>query len=100
MAIEPDIIARVSVYAANHGGRQSTIPPVQFGCPFFFEGEGFDCRLLLDQVGVSLSPGSTADVPIKFVCPELVKPRLHRGARFKLWESGDFAEGEVLEILS
>lgn len=100
MALQPDIVARVSLYPADKGGRQKPIPPIRFGCPFFFEGEGFDCRLLLDQAGVSLEPGDTVEVPIKFVHPELVKPRLQSGARFTLWEAGDFADGEVLKVVA
>jgi hypothetical protein len=53
----------------------------------------------LDYVGVSLSPGIVADVPIAFLNPSLVKPRLQKGDRFTLWEAGDFAEGEVLEVI-
>jgi hypothetical protein len=98
--LKPDIIARIHLYPTDQGGRQKVIPPSRFGCPFFFAGQGFDCRLLLDQVGVSLAPGTTAEVPIKFLYPELVKTKLTPGSRFKLWEAGDFADGEVLEIIT
>ena len=40
---------------------------------------------------------TTAEVAIKFLNPGMVKPRLSVGARFKLWEAGDFADGEILE---
>jgi hypothetical protein len=93
--VKADIIARVHLYRTEAGGRSKALPAAPFGCPFFYEGEGFDCRLLLDQV---LAPGTTAEVPIKFLNPGMVKPRLSVGARFKLWEAGDFADGEVLEV--
>ena len=99
-SIVADIIGRVRLYTPEEGGRCSVIPPVQFGCPFFFEGEGFDCRLLLDQVGSALAPGSRAEVPIKFLYPEYIKPRLRPGQHFQLWDLKTFAEGEILEVLS
>ena len=74
------------------------IPPVQFGCPLFFQGELFDCRILLDQIGISLEPGSHYTVPIKFLNPILIKPRLKTGTQFKLWEFRFFADGEVVDI--
>ena len=98
--LRPDVVVRVRLYRTEDGGRKNVITVGRFGCPFFYDGEAFDCRILLDQVGVSLAPGETADVPIKFLRPDLVKPRLRAGARFKLWEGGDFAEGEVLEVVT
>ena len=98
--LKPDVIARVHLFRTEEGGRGNTITAQHFGCPFRYDGEAFDCRILLDQVGVSLAPGATADVPIKFLRPDLIKPRLQAGARFKLWEGKDFADGEVLEVLN
>lgn len=99
MALTPDIIARVNLADEKSGGRTNTIPAETFGCPFVFEGEAFDCRLLLDQAGIALAAGISATVPIKFLYPELIKPRLRPGSHFKLWEFRDFAEGEVLEVV-
>lgn len=93
---KPDIIARVRLYSIDEGGRQSVLPPRQFGCPLVFLGEAFDCRILLDQAGVTLAPGLTADVPIKFLFPDIVMASLTVGARFKLWDVKEFAEGEVV----
>lgn len=100
VVLKPDIIARVSLFATAQGGRTTTIPSVQYGCPLFIAGEGFDCRLLLDQVGISLAPGTTADVPIKFLFIDLVRSRLAVGVQFKLWEGGTFAEGKILQVLA
>ncbi|HMJ11056.1 MAG TPA: hypothetical protein VK524_06590 [Polyangiaceae bacterium] len=98
--LRPDVIARVRLLSSAEGGRQRAIPPTMFGVPFFFEGEGFDCRLLLDQLGVSLEPGQErAGIPIKFLFPEYIKGRLRPGDKFKLWEGKDIAEGEVTEVL-
>jgi len=98
--LKPDVLARVHLYRTEEGGRGNSITIGRFGCPFFYNGEAFDCRILLDQVGITLSPGDTAEVPIKFLRPDLVKQRLQAGAKFKLWEGKDFADGEVLEIVN
>jgi hypothetical protein len=98
--LKPDITARISLYSTKNGGRAKAIPAARFGCPFVYDGEAFDCRLLLEQTHTALAPGDCADVLIKFLNPDLVKPRLTPGAKFKLWEGGDFADGEVLTIVN
>ncbi len=96
----PDIIARVTLYPSDRGGRKGPILPGRFGCPFVFQGEAFDCRLLLEQTNTTLHPGATEVVQIKFLCPDFVKPRLTCGATFMLWSAGNFADGEVLSIVN
>lgn len=54
----------------------------------------------MERVGRSVAPGETVDVPIKFLNPALIKPRLRTGDQFRLWEAGFFAEGEVLQVLN
>ncbi len=100
ISIKPDIIAKVRLYSKDEGGRNRGLPLDRFGIPMFFEGEYFDCRLLLDQVGLSPEPGSVTIVPIKFLYPELIKPRLSVGKHFKLWEMKFIGEGEVLEVIN
>ena len=98
--LRPDVIVRVRLLTVAEGGRHKPIPAVAFGCPLFFEREGFDCRLLLNQLGSGLELGEErSDVPIKFLFPEHVKGRLRVGAHFKLWEGKDIATGEILEIV-
>lgn len=97
--LKPDITARISLYATESGGRTKVIPPGRFGCPFVYEGEAFDCRLLIEQTHMALAPGDSAEVQIKFLSPDLVKPRLAPGAKFNLWEGGNFADGEVLTVV-
>lgn len=96
--MQPDIIARVTMFAMGAGGKSSAIPAVRYGCPLFIDGQGFDCRLLLDQVGYGLELGATAVVPIKFLHFDLVRGLLAPGVRFTLWEMRHFAEGEILQV--
>jgi hypothetical protein len=88
------------MYPTDAGGKAVTIPPVQFRCPLLINGELFDCRLLLNQTGTSLSPGRTADVPIKFLYLDLVRNLLMPGAKFALWDMQNFADGTVLEVVA
>ena len=98
--VTPDIIARVTMYPSAAGGKSSAIPPVQFRCPLSINGELFDCRLLLNQLGIGLSPGCSAEIPIKFLNLYLIRDMLLPGAKFALWDMGDFAEGTILEVLA
>ena len=91
--MKPDVLARIRMNTVNH--RHGPISPPKFRCPFVFEGELFDCQLLLEAVPNAIVPGDVVDVPIKFLNPAMVKPRLATGVRFKLWDLGNFAEGEV-----
>lgn len=96
MTMQPDIFAKVTMFASDAGGKTLAIPAVRYGCPLFINGRGFDCRLLLDQVGHGLEPGDAAEIPIKFLYFDLVRSHLAPGVRFTLWEMRDFAEGEIL----
>ena len=93
-----DIIATVRLYTTEEGGRKGPTPSDVFRCPLEFEGELFDCGLYLDESG-PLAPGAEATVPIVFLFPEYVKPRLSVGSRFTLWEVGTIGEGVVDQIL-
>ena len=94
----PDIIATVRFLSRGEGGRESSTPPEVFRCMFGYEDELFDCGLLLKGIG-SLAPGRTERVPIQFLWPEYVKPRLRPGSRFILREAHKIAEGIVEEII-
>lgn len=98
-AIKPDIIVSLQFYTTAEGGRKEPLPPEKFGCPFEFQGELFDCRLLLEETGC-LTPGTQATVPVIFLRPDLIKARLKVGSRFTLWEMGTIAEGVVKKILT
>ena len=97
--LRPDITGDVWLYGEGEGARKSATPSGQFGCIFVYEGEAFDCRLLLDDSG-PIEPGERAKVPIKFLRPELIKQRLGVGSRFCLREVGTIGEGIVEGIVS
>jgi hypothetical protein len=100
-----DIVARVFMYPTERGGRQGPTPSDRFGCPVFFHNvsalaaHGYDCRLLLGELGRAIAPGETIDrVPIDFLSPGEVIPHLTVGVRFWLWEGRHIGEGEIIHV--
>jgi hypothetical protein len=96
--IRPDILAKVTMYLPCNGGKKEPIPPVQYGCPLSISGQLYDCRLLLDQLGLSLVPGETMNIPIKFLHRNILKDKLIVDVNFALWEMRYFAEGTILHV--
>jgi hypothetical protein len=99
MHMAAQIIANIHFYGTNEGGRKGPIVPPHFGCIFEIGGHSHDCRLLL-QNAKPIKPGEIVVLPIQFLRPELLLPKLLLGRKFFLWEGGHIAEGEVVEILN
>jgi hypothetical protein len=97
--MSPQIFARVAFFRTEEGGRKGPTLQDFFGCPFLMDDQMNDCRLILTDVG-SISPGQTVEVPIAFLAPRLVVERLKAGRKFKLWEMGVIAEGEILKVFT
>jgi hypothetical protein len=98
MPLQPDIAVDLRLFAQSEGGRATATRPDQHGCVFVYEGENFECRVLLSEVG-PVAPGQQVTVGIKFLRPELIKPRLRPGSRFTLRELKAIGEGTVERIL-
>ena len=97
--MKPDAIISVELLPTLSGGRSGATPASHFGCVFELNGEYFDCRLDLSESG-PLMPGCTATVPVAFLYPENVVPRLTEGMPFHLWEGKTIATGRVISISS
>lgn len=95
--LKPDIFASLRVLSTNEGGRRTPIVASVFGCIFEHQGEANDCRLLLEGKG-DVWPGQQISVPIKFLFPELARPRLKVGDTFRLIEGKVIAHGTIDEI--
>ena len=98
MLWQPDAIIDLELLPTEIGGRSIPTPPTFLGCPFGFEGEFFDCRLDFTDIG-PMSPGTNARVPVKFLSPALVLPRLRAGSSFTLWEGKTIGRGTVVEVM-
>lgn len=98
--IKPDAIVTLGVYAKELGGHPIHFSPKwQCRFPLQIDNESFDCALLFEGEG-SILPGQRTRVSIKFLYPERAKQHIKVGSKFRLWDRRDFAEGEILEVLT
>lgn len=97
--LNPDIYVKINFYPTDKNGRKLPTDPTFFGSIFVIDDSKYDCRLLLNTIG-SIAPGeSKKNVPIKFLYPELVLPKLKEGTKFFLWDMRNIAEGEVEKVI-
>ncbi|MET2467342.1 hypothetical protein ABXT21_25470, partial [Ralstonia sp. SM1864_UCD524_TZ4] len=98
LTMKPDAIIKVRFFTTAEGGRNTAVEGQFYACPLFVEGEGqgFDCRLLLE--GQRLELGSTYEVPVKFLYREPALSKLAVGKHVLLWEGRDVAKGQVIKI--
>lgn len=95
-----DIFADIYFYKTEDNGRKTPTSSNFFSCVFIVDDKKHDCRLLLNDIG-SIAPGETKfNVPIKFLCPELVFSKIRIGSKFYLWDMRNIAEGEIKEIIN
>jgi hypothetical protein len=97
--VKADAIVEVRFKTTAEGGRQTDIShdSGEFRCPLFVGDESFDCRVHYEGI---LRLGSVYELPVRFLSPELVLPKLSRGCRIRLWEGKDIATGVVLSLLA
>lgn len=97
MLWEPHLIAEIELLTTEDGGRRTAITAESYGCPVGFEGEFFESRLDLSEVG-PIAPGGRVRVPVRFFHPELIVPRLTTGSSFTLWEGKTIGRGTVISF--
>ncbi len=95
--VKPDIVAALHFVPTEKGGRESRIARPVFGCIFEHAGEANDCGLLIGDKG-DVWPGQKVTVPILFLRPDLVRPRIKVGDSFQLREDKTIAYGTIDEI--
>ena len=93
----PDAFLEVRFKTPDEGGRETSITGAYYACPLFVDGEGFECRLLID--GKTLELGHSYEVPVKFMNRDLVLPKLSVGKILTLWEGKDVGSGKVLRLV-
>lgn len=97
MIRNPDAIIEVRFKTTDEGGREKPVVGDFYSCPFFIDGEGFDCRVFLGNQNIKL--GEWYKLPVKFLHRDFVISKLSPGKPFTLWEGKDVANGIVLEVL-
>lgn len=95
--LKAEIVADVEFLRTEDGGRSNPLRADIFGCPLEYRREYYDCRLDLTGLG-PIGPGDRASVPIQFLRPELVVPRLNAGSRIALWEGRRIVRGTVVKV--
>jgi translation elongation factor EF-Tu-like GTPase len=93
-----DIVADVRFFSTEEGGRESPIPQQRYGCIFTYQNENFSCFPMIPN-NVQVCPGDKVTLEIKFLYPNLIKPKLKVGDKFTLRESRVIAEGKVRESI-
>jgi hypothetical protein len=93
-----DIVATLQFVPTDQGGRGSPIVRPIFGCIFEHGGEANDCGLIINEKG-DVWPGQKITLPIFFLRPDLVRPRIKVGDSFVLREDKVIARGTIDEIV-
>jgi hypothetical protein len=94
--MKPDIIINVRFFTPSEGGRTTSVGGRFYACPLFIDGEGFDCRLLLD--GKSIKLGEACDIPVKFLYQDLALKKSAIGKEIFLWEGKIIAKGSIIKF--
>jgi hypothetical protein len=95
--IRRDLIADITLYPTNQGGRLVPTATDSFGCPFKIRKDDnlvWDGRLLLD--GTSMKPGETRRVGVAFLNCEDAAPIFRKAGKFYLWELRIIGEATVI----
>lgn len=95
--IAPQLVAEITLYATERGGRQGPTPPDWFGCLCQLargDSQGWDCRLSLH--GSPMAPGETRRVELTFLSVDQAVPAILETGRFFLWEGRIIGEGKVV----
>jgi len=96
MKKKPDVIIEVRFKTTAEGGRKGPVYIKQFRCPIAVDNELFDGCIPLN--GQRLELGQIYQLPVWFLWPDLVLPKLSVGKAVKLWDGKDIAEGKVIEL--
>lgn len=94
--LKSDAVIKVRFRTTDEGGRKQAPSGQFYGCVFFVASEAFECRLLLG--GRTLALGEEHEVPVKFLSPDIVLPKLSPGLEIRLWEGKEVAAGKVVRL--
>jgi hypothetical protein len=99
------VIANIRLRTTEEGGRRQSILATTYGCAVFFENvpelqeHGYDCRMLLAELGSTVDPGDSVEgVPLTFLSADEVMPHMKPGVSFSLWEGKTIGAGTVVSV--
>lgn len=94
---EPELVADVTLYSTDDGGRRGPINP-GYGCPVMISKreplEGWDALLLLRDE--PLQPGETRRLGFVFLSGQEAVAQLKAAGRFFLWEGKFIGEAVII----
>ena len=95
---EPDAIVEVRFLTTAEGGRMKPVLGTDFRTVFEIDGENHSgCFIAPDPLVMEL--GCTYEVPVFFLYPEHVLPKLAVGKAFTVWEGRTIASGKIVRVL-
>jgi hypothetical protein len=99
MRTEPDAIIEVRFLTTAEGGKKKT-PVAGFGyrATFQIDNEYNDGGFL--WAGPPIEAGVSYEVPVFFLRPDLVFPKLMEGKQLTLWEGKLVATGKIIRVLA
>jgi hypothetical protein len=95
--MKPQAIILVRFFLPSEGGRKTAIKGNFYACPMFIGEDAFDCRLLLE--GRSIELGEYYEVPVSFLDPKVVVPKLVVNGGVYLWEGKKVADGKITHVI-
>jgi hypothetical protein len=90
------ITAKVKLLTTDRGGRTEPIPEGEYRGILSARGQHFSFRCEVPAEG--LEPGSTINVGIEFLFPDLALAFFKERNEFNLWESGTIGYGRVVKV--
>jgi hypothetical protein len=95
--IQPQLIADVTFYSTEQGGRKGPTRTDWFGCPCKVNKEdehAWDCRIILS--GQPMHPGETRRLGFVFLSGEKAATILRTAGKFFLWDTRIIGEAKVV----
>ncbi|WP_303907142.1 hypothetical protein [Thiohalomonas denitrificans] len=96
--MKTEAVIRVRFLTPEEGGRKTPIEGERYGCPLMLNGQGFDCRFVLDGYAC-FELGKSYEIPVKFLNPVLALKELREGTEISLWEGKIIARGVVIKVM-
>jgi hypothetical protein len=92
----PDAIISVRFKTNIEGGRRGNVvlTTQPYGCPIVVDEEMFESRFIITNMVLEL--GKTYELPVKFINPDIVLPKLSIGKTIMFWEGKIIATGKII----
>jgi len=98
MKTNPEIIAELTLFTTDHGGRNAPIPKGEYRGVLGVATGNYSARFDVNEdSGFQL--GTTAKLGIQFLDPVSALLHFPVDSEFTIWEGGAIGKGKVLQVL-